>query len=159
MKTLIFDYEKPYIPKTKVELVDVLAEHYSRSESQKKNYPGKKEEEIKNILSKQYSRMKKSRLYAIYFNTFPGHKPKNKSKKFIDEVDVQTLISNLNITLDCLVESLTDAENETDLGLSRKSQDYIDYIEANLPRLKKLHEVYYHKISLEYEEIKNKFSL
>lgn len=76
MKNIVYDSERPYIPKTKEELANLLADSYTAKELEKKENFGRSYESVHFELYSKYMRDHKSRLYAIYFETIKRIKNK-----------------------------------------------------------------------------------
>ncbi len=74
MRTLIYNHEKQYIPKTKYELAEILARNYCNNELQKPENQDKTRNSVYWELYNRFMRETKKNLYAIYFQH--NHKPK-----------------------------------------------------------------------------------
>ena len=69
------------------------------------------------------------------------------SKQKINEhnLEASKLFRDINEHVYMLERACIDAQAGTELGEANKIQYFEDYINANLPKLKKVHEVYFNK--------------
>lgn len=75
MKPVQYNHDRPYIPATKNELLNIIAKNQASINLQKPEYQGRAWTQLYWLAFDEFKKMNKDRLYAIYFDNLES-KPK-----------------------------------------------------------------------------------